>query len=96
MPSSTLPPPSQGLTVYHVALGRGLQNYTCPLDAGSSDVPIALGAVANLYNTTCMASVPIPGGNPPTFSITPLQSPWRTPTPMQATASPYIPSDPAR
>ena len=25
MPSSTLPPPSQGLTVYHVALGRGLQ-----------------------------------------------------------------------
>lgn len=65
MPSSTLPPPSQGLTVYHVALGRGLQNYTCPPDAGSSDVPIALGAVANLYNTTCMASVPIPGGNPP-------------------------------
>lgn len=25
MPLSSLPPPSQGLTVYHVALGRGLQ-----------------------------------------------------------------------
>lgn len=25
MPSSTLPPPSQGLAVYHVALGRGMQ-----------------------------------------------------------------------
>ncbi|CAD6570901.1 MAG: hypothetical protein ASARMPRED_004067 [Alectoria sarmentosa] len=65
MPSSTLPPPSQGLAVYHVALGRGLQNYTCPPNANSSTIPTALGAVANLYNTTCMASIPIPGGNPP-------------------------------
>ncbi|KAL8841239.1 MAG: hypothetical protein Q9205_004298 [Flavoplaca limonia] len=51
-----LPPVTQGLTLYHVAIGRGTQNYTCdPKDPNS--IPVAAGASATLYNTTCMSSI---------------------------------------
>ncbi|TQS32522.1 hypothetical protein Golomagni_07158 [Golovinomyces magnicellulatus] len=51
-----LPPPSAGLTVRHIAVGRGTQNYTC--DASKpDDAPKATGAVATLFNVTCMATV---------------------------------------
>ncbi|KAL8908283.1 MAG: hypothetical protein Q9207_000905 [Kuettlingeria erythrocarpa] len=57
MPSiSGLPPVSDGLSLYHVAVGRGTQNYTCDI-AHPSSAPVAAGASAILYNTTCMASV---------------------------------------
>ncbi|KAK4082168.1 uncharacterized protein Triagg1_1980 [Trichoderma aggressivum f. europaeum] len=49
-------PPSAGLTVHHVAVGRGTQNYTC--DASNPDAaPVAAGAVATLFNVSCIASI---------------------------------------
>ncbi|KAJ2902306.1 putative malate dehydrogenase protein [Zalerion maritima] len=48
-----LEPPTAGLTLHHVAIGRGVQNYTC---ANSSSAPEAAGAVATLFNATCLAS----------------------------------------
>ncbi|CAI7608523.1 unnamed protein product [Penicillium glandicola] len=44
-----------GLTATYVALGRGTQNYTCA-DSTSSSTPTAIGAVARLYNATCIAA----------------------------------------
>jgi len=38
-----------------VAIGRGTQNYTCDL-ANSTAVPVANGAVATLFNASCVAS----------------------------------------
>ena len=49
-----LPPPSEGLVLDHIALGRGTQNYTCVDDTDASK-PVAAGAVAILFNVTCMA-----------------------------------------
>ncbi|KAL9018399.1 MAG: hypothetical protein Q9185_004306 [Variospora sp. 1 TL-2023] len=55
MPSiSGLPPVSEGLSLYHVAVGRGTQNYTCDI-ARPSSAPVAAGASAIMYNTTCMS-----------------------------------------
>ncbi|KAI4163254.1 MAG: hypothetical protein LQ342_003190 [Letrouitia transgressa] len=53
---SGLPPPSEGLSIYHVVVGRGTQNYTCD-PAQPSSTPTAIGAVATLYNTTCLSSM---------------------------------------
>lgn len=49
-----LPPPSAGLTLKHVAIGRGIQNYTCGTNATAAPTPI--GAVADLFNATCVAA----------------------------------------
>ncbi|KAL7930588.1 hypothetical protein V8C35DRAFT_312392 [Trichoderma chlorosporum] len=55
-PLNGLLPPSAGLTLYHVAVGRGTQNYTC--DASKPDsAPTAVGAMATLFNVSCMASI---------------------------------------
>lgn len=51
-----LPPPASGLSLSHVAVGRGTQNYTCDL-SNSTAVPVAIGAVASLFNVTCMAAM---------------------------------------
>ncbi|KAI1609220.1 ureidoglycolate dehydrogenase [Exophiala viscosa] len=48
-----LPTPGANLTLEHVALGRGVQNYTC---ANSTATPAAVGAVARFYNASCVAS----------------------------------------
>jgi hypothetical protein len=49
-----LPPPSANLTVKHVAVGRGTQNYTC--DASKPDAPpVATGALATLFNVSYVA-----------------------------------------
>ncbi|KAF2843731.1 hypothetical protein M501DRAFT_1013067 [Patellaria atrata CBS 101060] len=50
-----LPPPSAGLVLSHVVVGRGTQNYTCDLSSPQS-TPKAAGAVAVLYNATCIAA----------------------------------------
>ncbi|RDW71143.1 hypothetical protein BP6252_07706 [Coleophoma cylindrospora] len=50
-----LPNPSTGLSLKHVAIGRGTQNYSCS-STNSSAAPVALGAVATLYNASCIAS----------------------------------------
>lgn len=47
-----LPIPSSGLTLAHVAIGRGTQNYTCA-SSTSADIPKLQGANATLYNVTC-------------------------------------------
>ncbi|CAG8166919.1 unnamed protein product [Penicillium nalgiovense] len=44
-----------GLKPRYVALGRGTQNYTCT-DSTSTSTPVAVGAVARLYNATCIAA----------------------------------------
>lgn len=42
--------------MHHVAVGRGTQNYTC--DASNPDAaPVAAGAVATLFNVSCIASI---------------------------------------
>jgi len=60
-----LPPPSAGMKLYHVALGRGTQNYICDT-TNSSAIPVAVGAVATLFNSTCMAAT-----NNPLFTTFP-------------------------
>lgn len=50
-----LPPVSDGLTLRHVGVGRGTQNYTCE-GADASDAPTAVGAVATLFNASCVAA----------------------------------------
>lgn len=51
-----LPPPTTGYSLRHVAVGRGTQNYTC--DAGNASVaPLANGAVATLFNASCVAAL---------------------------------------
>ncbi|KAJ4263161.1 hypothetical protein NW762_006783 [Fusarium torreyae] len=51
-----LPSPALGLTLAHVAVGRGTQNYTCDTSDPSS-VPVATGAVATLFNASCVAAL---------------------------------------
>ncbi|KAK3940792.1 hypothetical protein QBC46DRAFT_363800 [Diplogelasinospora grovesii] len=55
LPASTLPPPSAGLTLKHVAIGRGTQNYTCDVNNATA-IPVQTGAVATLFNASCVAS----------------------------------------
>ncbi|KAF6842539.1 hypothetical protein CMUS01_03006 [Colletotrichum musicola] len=55
-PAEDLPAPSKGLTLKHVAIGRGTQNYTCDT-SNSTAVPVATGAVATLFNATCVAAM---------------------------------------
>ncbi|KAL2823389.1 hypothetical protein BDW59DRAFT_148814 [Aspergillus cavernicola] len=52
--ASGLPAPS-GQKPLYVALGRGTQNYTCATSTSESE-PVAIGAVARLYNATCFAA----------------------------------------
>ncbi|KAF2104575.1 hypothetical protein NA57DRAFT_51393 [Rhizodiscina lignyota] len=61
-----LPPPSAGLVLSHIAVGRGTQNYTCPKDADASVAPTAVGAVASLFNVSCIA-----GNYPQLLSLLP-------------------------
>ncbi|KAH7198690.1 uncharacterized protein B0J16DRAFT_43679 [Fusarium flagelliforme] len=49
-------PPRKGLTLKHVAVGRGTQNYTCDTKDPSA-APVATGAVATLFNASCMAAL---------------------------------------
>ncbi|KAG4427617.1 hypothetical protein IFR05_016901 [Cadophora sp. M221] len=48
--SIELPIPTHSLK--YIAVGRGIQNYSC---ATSSSAPLAIGAIANLYDTTTIA-----------------------------------------
>lgn len=56
LPAPTaLPAVSAGLTLKHVAIGRGTQNYTCDT-SNTTSAPSAVGAVATLFNATCVAA----------------------------------------
>lgn len=50
-----LPPVTPGLTLKHVAIGRGTQNYSCDI-SNSTAVPEARGALATLFNVSCIAA----------------------------------------
>ncbi|KAJ4339984.1 hypothetical protein N0V87_002923 [Didymella glomerata] len=50
--ASGLPAVSDGLKLKHIAVGRGVQNYTCAT-AAATETPKAVGAVASLFNATC-------------------------------------------
>jgi hypothetical protein len=50
-----LPPPGSGLQLLYVLIGRGTQNYTCASN-DSTTVPLAIGALASLYDAQCMAA----------------------------------------
>ncbi|KAI9889894.1 MAG: hypothetical protein M1814_004729 [Vezdaea aestivalis] len=52
---TALPPPSAGLKLVHVVLGRGTQNYSCPV-GNATAAPLATGAIATLYNASCTAA----------------------------------------
>jgi len=88
MPSAPtpLPSPPAGLSLAHVAIGRGTQNYTCDL-SNSTAVPVAIGAYATLFNVSCLA-VQAPG----LVSLLPqiaIDLPMSfTPSPEDATSSP--------
>lgn len=45
-----LPSVGEGHTLRHIAIGRGIQNYTC---ASADAAPVAIGAIATLFNATC-------------------------------------------
>ncbi|KAJ5616685.1 hypothetical protein N7537_001799 [Penicillium hordei] len=58
---SPLPAPSTNMTLKYIALGRGTQNYTCPLNgsliSNSATIkPKAIGAAATLFDASCIAS----------------------------------------
>lgn len=53
LPPSSLPAIGYGLTLKHILLGRGTQNYTCDTRASS---PTAAGALATLYDVSCLAA----------------------------------------
>ncbi|EMC92338.1 hypothetical protein BAUCODRAFT_77931 [Baudoinia panamericana UAMH 10762] len=50
-----LPAPASGLVLSHVAIGRGTQNYTCET-TNSTAAPVAVGAIASLFNVSCLAA----------------------------------------
>ncbi|KAK0124442.1 hypothetical protein ONS95_009398 [Cadophora gregata] len=50
-----LPAVTEGLFLKHVAIGRGTQNYTCDTK-NSTAIPVANGAIATLYNASCVAA----------------------------------------
>ncbi|ETN44129.1 uncharacterized protein HMPREF1541_10679 [Cyphellophora europaea CBS 101466] len=56
-----LPAPDASLSLASVIIGRGVQNYTCPTN--STSVPTAVGAIATLYEASCIAS-----SNPSVFA----------------------------
>ncbi|KAJ5983713.1 hypothetical protein N7481_005812 [Penicillium waksmanii] len=56
-----LPEPSPHLDLKYIALGRGTQNYSCSSTESShsskkSATPVAVGAVATLFDASCIAS----------------------------------------
>ncbi|KAG0650417.1 hypothetical protein D0Z07_2923 [Hyphodiscus hymeniophilus] len=50
---SSLPSPPSNLTLKHVTVGHGIQNYTC--SSNLTAAPTALGAIATLYDVTPLA-----------------------------------------
>ncbi|OOF99505.1 hypothetical protein ASPCADRAFT_126415 [Aspergillus carbonarius ITEM 5010] len=51
---TALPSPSSNLTLQYVALGRGIQNYTCL--SSSPAKPTSVGALATLFDASCLVS----------------------------------------
>lgn len=53
--SPPLPQPFDGLELFQVVIGRGTQNYTCDA-ANATATPVPVGALATLYNVSCIAA----------------------------------------
>jgi len=56
LPASSLPSPSFNLTLKHIAFAFGVQNYTC---TSLSPVPVAIGALATLYDIAALSQQPV-------------------------------------
>ncbi|KAF4550668.1 Hypothetical protein D9617_16g014560 [Elsinoe fawcettii] len=54
LPQAPNPLPAPTGQLSHIVVGRGTQNYTCDT-SNSTAVPVAAGAVATLFNVTCLA-----------------------------------------
>lgn len=52
-PASTLQPPTPVMQLILIALGQGTQNYSC---STPTSIPVAIGAVAQLFNASCALS----------------------------------------
>ncbi|KAL4921398.1 hypothetical protein BDW62DRAFT_208397 [Aspergillus aurantiobrunneus] len=58
LPQSTLPAPSEGLSLKSITIGRGTQNYTCVSDTDTdTTTPQATGATATLFDASCLAAL---------------------------------------
>lgn len=53
---ATTPLPSPAGKLVMIALGKGTQNYTCPTPNNPTATPTAVGALATLYNYSCVAA----------------------------------------
>ncbi|KAL2840697.1 hypothetical protein BJY01DRAFT_17167 [Aspergillus pseudoustus] len=58
LPQSTLPAPSEGLSLQFLTIGRGTQNYTCATNTNTS-TPEAIGATATLFDASCLAALDV-------------------------------------
>lgn len=62
--------PTSNLTLKYIALGHGIQNYTC---ASTSSIPVAIGAIATFYDiTTLRSNIPLADMLPPLAVYMPL------------------------
>ena len=48
-----LPAPSAGMTLSHIAVGRGTQHFTCT-SGNTTSAPVPIGAFTALFNITCL------------------------------------------
>jgi hypothetical protein len=73
-----LPDPSTGLNLQFVTLGRGVQNYSC---ASASAAPVAVGAIASLFDITAFANA---SSTSPQFTTLPASAAYLTLPRVQA------------
>ncbi|KAL3479351.1 hypothetical protein BJX99DRAFT_244940 [Aspergillus californicus] len=71
LPDSSLPDPSDGLTLKYITLGRGTQNYTCATDTNLT-TPEATGATATLFDASCLAALGTDSGDDDSENQSPL------------------------
>jgi len=68
LPTSSLPQVPANLTLKYIALGQGIQNYTC---TSITPVPVAIGAVATLYDVTSLFFSTTTTTTPPLLALSP-------------------------
>ncbi|KAL0942885.1 malate dehydrogenase [Colletotrichum truncatum] len=79
-----LSPPAENLVLKHIALGHGIQNYTCTAN-GSDIVAQATGALAALYDATSLYPNSGPGALPvDAFNALTTNAVWGTQLPLNS------------
>jgi hypothetical protein len=95
--ATELPAPPASLTLKKIAVGHGIQNYSCP--TADSSAPTQLGALAVLYDVTSLyPGTPKTGINETAWTALPTTILWSQPLPLnlvnEKAASPGTPSQP--